>query len=83
MKLSTMMAAIVAAVACLAANAFVMPAGMPSGAALSRASRSLGPATSQPAPSRSNGESSPAPSRAVSLCLVASLASEVLRRECG
>lgn len=79
MKLSTMMAALVAAVACLAANAFVMPTGVPSGAALSRAGQSLGPA-SQPTPSRSNGESPLAPSRTISLCVVALPASEVLRR---
>lgn len=76
MKLSTMMAALVAAVACLAANAFVMPTGVPSGAALSRAGQALGPATAQPAPSRSNGKPSQSPPAPVSWCL-ASLASAV------
>ena len=80
MKLSTMMAALVVAVACLAANAFIMPTGVPSGAALSRAGQSLGPATAQPAPSRSNGESSRPPPAPLSWC-VALLAYEIFGRE--
>lgn len=54
MKLATMMAALVAAVACVASNAFVMPSA-PIGAA-ARAGNALAPATSQPESSRSNGE---------------------------
>ncbi|CAN0354115.1 unnamed protein product, partial [Ectocarpus sp. 6 AP-2014] len=57
MKLSTMMVALVAAVASLAAggNAFVMP---PAGVAGRNAGQqALAPATSQPAPSRSSGAS--------------------------
>lgn len=56
MKLATMMVALVAAVASLAAggNAFVMP---PAGVAGRNAGQqALAPATSQPAPSRSSGK---------------------------
>lgn len=54
MKLATMMAALVAAVACVVSHAFVMPSA-PVGAA-ARAGNALAPAASQPSSSRSNGE---------------------------
>lgn len=58
MKLTTMMVALVAAVAALAAggNAFVMPSAIPAGLAQRNAGQALAPTTSQPAPSRSAGE---------------------------
>lgn len=55
MKVATMMAALVAMMACVVGNAFVVPSGSPGTS--SRSSNALAPAANQPTSSRSTGES--------------------------